>query len=206
MAQTIVPQDRDNIKFMRNPSLTNIKAQKSELFAWFWLTRHRSLSLPGVSGPYFMHLHSNCSRKSLEVISGSKEIRFVRVPRRVPAVRRIRARISQNRSGQWICLDFKALRIEPTHYTIRTYDADRHHNHLESLAVEGSDDGASWTEIGRHKNNWDLKDRLAVKMFIVSRIGNFPRIRLRQTGPNHKRQNDRKISAFEVLGAIARVS
>jgi hypothetical protein len=30
---------------------------------------------------------------------------------------------SKHEPGQWICLDFKTLRIEPTHYTIRAgYD------------------------------------------------------------------------------------
>jgi hypothetical protein len=47
---------------------------------------------------------------------------------------------SEHEPGQWICLDFKTLKIEPMHYTIRSFD-------LKSWAVEGSDDGASWTKI-----------------------------------------------------------
>jgi hypothetical protein len=59
---------------------------------------------------------------------------------------------SEDEPGQWICLDFKTLRIEPTHYTIRTGCE----NQLKSWAVEGSDDGASWTEIDRREDNGHL--------------------------------------------------
>jgi hypothetical protein len=38
---------------------------------------------------------------------------------------------SQNEPGQWISWDFKALRIEPTHYTIRTYDSGPNDPHLK---------------------------------------------------------------------------
>jgi hypothetical protein len=84
---------------------------------------------------------------------------------------------SENKPGQWICLDFKTLRIEPTHYTIRTYGWEP--RHPKSWAVEGSDDGALWTEIDRRKNNSDLNDRRVVKTFAISRSGSFGRIRLR---------------------------
>jgi hypothetical protein len=56
---------------------------------------------------------------------------------------------SDDKPSQWICLGFKTLRIEPTHYTIRT----GHWSPLKSWAVEGSDDGVSWTEIDRRENN-----------------------------------------------------
>jgi hypothetical protein len=49
---------------------------------------------------------------------------------------------SKHEPGQWISWDFKALRIEPTPYTIQTYYVGRHADHLKSCTVEGSDDGA----------------------------------------------------------------
>jgi hypothetical protein len=78
---------------------------------------------------------------------------------------------SQDKPGQWICWDFKALKVEPTHYTIRTYDSPTNWYHLKSWAVEGSDDGASWTEIDRRENNSDLNTKLAVKTFAAARPG-----------------------------------
>jgi hypothetical protein len=87
--------------------------------------------------------------------------------------------------GQWICLDFKTLRIEPTHYTIKV-DGEYY---LKSWAIEGSDDGASWTEIDRRENNNDLNKAWVMKTFAVSRPGSFEKIRLRQTGSNHWSNN-----------------
>jgi hypothetical protein len=57
---------------------------------------------------------------------------------------------SEDEPGQWICLDFKTLTIEPTHYTIWELP-------LKSWVVEASDDGGSWMEIDRHENNGGLK-------------------------------------------------
>jgi hypothetical protein len=105
---------------------------------------------------------------------------------------------SESIPGQWICLDFKTLRIEPTHYTIRT----GYLCHLKSWAVEGSDDGAPWTEIDWRENNSDLNDERAVKTFVISQSGSFGWIHLRQTGPNHGDNNCLVLGAFEVLGAV----
>jgi hypothetical protein len=106
---------------------------------------------------------------------------------------------SKNEPGQWICLDFKTLRIEPTHYTIRS----GFYSHLMSWAVEGSDDGTSWTEIDRRENNSDLNGERALKTFAISRTGSFRKIQLRQTGPNHRSYSSLELSAFEVFGAVA---
>jgi hypothetical protein len=106
---------------------------------------------------------------------------------------------SKNEPGQWICCDFKTLRIEPTHYTIR---AGFGHS-LKSWVIEGSDDGTLWTEIDRRENASDLNALRAVKTFAVSRSGSFGRIRLRQTGPNHRGNNCLILIAFELFGAVA---
>jgi hypothetical protein len=110
--------------------------------------------------------------------------------------------LSENKPGEWICCDFKTLRIGPTHYTLRA----GHGFHLKSWAVEGSNDGASWTEIDRHENNSDLNAYGTVKTFAVARSGSVHMIRLRQTGPSHSNHvgtNGLLLSAFEVFGAIA---
>jgi hypothetical protein len=114
---------------------------------------------------------------------------------------------SKDTPDQWISWDFKALRIDPTHYSIRASRWGSCYftqvGHLKSWAVEGSDDGASWTEIDRHENNSDFNSDLAVKTFAVSRSGSFRRIRLRQIGPNHSGNNCLALNAFEVFGAVA---
>jgi hypothetical protein len=109
---------------------------------------------------------------------------------------------SGHEPGEWICWNFKALRIEPTHDTIRTYNARSTGDHLKSRTAEASDDGASRTEMDRRENNSERNDSLAVKMFVVSRFWSFRRIRLRQTGPNHHNNNDLRLIAFEVFRAV----
>jgi hypothetical protein len=42
-----------------------------------------------------------------------------------------------------------------------------------------------------------------VKTFAVWQSASFGRIRLRQTGPNHRGDNSLALSAFEVFGAVA---
>jgi hypothetical protein len=107
---------------------------------------------------------------------------------------------SETEPDQWICFDFKTIRIRPTHYTIQTYDRECH---LKNWVIEGSDDGVSWTEIDRRENNRDLKKEFAVKTFTVSRSGSFPRIRLSQIGPNHYGNNELAFAAFELFGSFA---
>jgi hypothetical protein len=53
--------------------------------------------------------------------------------------------LSENEPGQCICLNFKTVRIERTHYTIQVHVF----NNLESWAIEVSDGGTSSKEIER---------------------------------------------------------
>jgi hypothetical protein len=111
---------------------------------------------------------------------------------------------SENQPGQWICMDFKTVRIEPPHYTVQSRCKFSHSGgRLKNLAVENSDDGASWTEIDRRENNSDLNREWAVKTLAVSRSGSFGRIRLRQTVPNHWGDNELALTAFELFETVA---
>jgi hypothetical protein len=64
-------------------------------------------------------------------------------PQNVAAIGTYSSFWSEDEPGQWICFDFKTLRIEPTHYT--TWNHHRGEKHLKSWAIEGSDNGSSWT-------------------------------------------------------------
>jgi hypothetical protein len=110
---------------------------------------------------------------------------------------------SKTKPDKCICGDFKVLRIESTHYTLRRSSKGPNWSHLKISAVEDSDGHASWTEIDRRGNNSDLNDKSAVKMFGVARSGSFRRIRLRQTGRNHRGSNQLVLIAFEVFRAVA---
>jgi hypothetical protein len=49
-------------------------------------------------------------------------------------------------SGLWICWDFHTMRLRPSHYTIAAWG-------LSSWILEGSVDGASWTQIDRQRDH-----------------------------------------------------
>jgi hypothetical protein len=68
---------------------------------------------------------------------------------------------SKDEPGQWVCWDFRDLRVRPTNYTIRSMG-------LKSWVIEGSVDGKNWTEIDRQTDNEKFK--LACGSF----TGTFP--------------------------------
>jgi hypothetical protein len=118
---------------------------------------------------------------------------------------------SANKPHQWSDWDFKELKIEPTHSTIRTHKGAPNTAHLKSWAIEGSDnDGETWMEIDRRENNNDLNAKWAVKTFPVLPSGSFSLIRLRTlchqgTTPNHRDDDDDDflaLSGFEILGTV----
>jgi hypothetical protein len=82
---------------------------------------------------------------------------------------------SKNDPGQWVCWDFREMRVRPTHYTIQA-------EYLKSWVVEGSLDGKSWTEIDRQTNNQDFNVYAwKTGSFAVSKPAECRFIRLRQT-------------------------
>jgi hypothetical protein len=97
--------------------------------------------------------------------------------------------------GQWICWDFRNLRVRPTHYTIKSFK-------LKSWVVESSL-GERWTEIDRKTDNEDFNafgSRTA--SFAVSKSAECRFIRLRQTGEGHGGKDHLEIRAFEVFGTL----
>jgi hypothetical protein len=104
---------------------------------------------------------------------------------------------STNEPGQWVCWDFREMRVRPTHYTIRT-------DCLKSWVVEGSLDGSSWTEIDRQTDNYDFNHSyIQTASFAVSKPAEFRFIRLTQIGTNHFRNDQLGLAAVEFFGALS---
>jgi hypothetical protein len=55
--------------------------------------------------------------------------------------------------NNWVCYDFKDRRVSPTHYAIRTHNANPDQAHLKSWLVKRSTDGEAWLEVGREESN-----------------------------------------------------
>jgi hypothetical protein len=106
--------------------------------------------------------------------------------------------------GQWICWDFREMRVRLTHYTLWTA-------YLKSWVVEGSLDGARWTEIDRQTDNQDFTGRNGIydhdwntASFRVSRAADFRLIRLKQTDQNHTGNHTLlPLRAVEFFGAFS---
>jgi hypothetical protein len=102
---------------------------------------------------------------------------------------------SKNETGQWVCWDFRALRVLPTHYTIRSL-------RLKSWVVERSLDGQNWTEIDVQVGNQDFKYDWNTASFALSNSGECRFIRLTQTDKNHYGDDELRLRALEFFGTL----
>jgi hypothetical protein len=105
--------------------------------------------------------------------------------------------ISKNEPGQWVCWDFREMRVRPTHCTIQAC-------YLKSWIVEGSLDGSAWTEIDRQTNNQDFKNWWNTASFAVSKPAEFRFIRLTQTDKRPFYDDDvLSLCAVEFFGTLS---
>jgi hypothetical protein len=103
---------------------------------------------------------------------------------------------SKNEPGQWVCWDFREMRVRPTHYTIKAW-------YLKSWVVEGSLDASGWTEIDRQMDNHDFETLWRVVSFAVSNPAEFRFIRLTQTGKNNRDNDVLRLFAVEFFGTLS---
>jgi hypothetical protein len=103
--------------------------------------------------------------------------------------------MSRNEPGQWICWDFREMRICMTHYRI-------HAHCLKTWIVECSMDGDSWTEIDRRTDIQNYKGGWAVVSFQVSNVVECRFIRLTQTDKNYQ-GHDSLLCVLEFFGTLS---
>ena len=112
---------------------------------------------------------------------------------------------SNNEKDSWVCYDFRERRVKPRSYTVRSmFNMCRGKHYLKSWVFEGSNDGTTWTELNRQRNNSDLKGSYATHNFKVSVSPNesFRFLRLRQTGKNHADCYFMIFSGLEIFGVL----
>jgi hypothetical protein len=83
---------------------------------------------------------------------------------------------SEPKKNQWICYDFKVMRVSITHYSIRSASEAA----PRDWVVEGSVDGSTWFEMDRRRDD----DCLSVRTFQVSYSDPIRMFRFRQRGVN----------------------
>jgi hypothetical protein len=109
--------------------------------------------------------------------------------------------VSHTRNN-WVCYDFKERMVVPTHYTIRSHDGVPDYSHLKSWVVETSADGESWREVAREENSEQLNSSRFTGTFAVAGGGESRFIRLVNIGKNHYGDDQLRISAWEIFGAL----
>jgi hypothetical protein len=114
---------------------------------------------------------------------------------------------SVDQPNQWVCLDFKNMKIEPTHYSIETSrEGNNDYLLLSDWLIEGSDDGATWIELDRHENDRQLSGPCQTVTFSVSQSSEIRFFRIRQIGLNRSGSNYLSFSRLEIFGKIQGVT
>jgi hypothetical protein len=97
--------------------------------------------------------------------------------------------------GQWVCWDFRELRIRPTHYTIKSA-------WLTSWEVSGSLDGTTWTELDRQNEVTNFKDGFETASFAIATAVECRFLRLIQTEERKGGNDYLVLKAFEIFGTL----
>jgi hypothetical protein len=103
---------------------------------------------------------------------------------------------SKNEPGQWVCWDFREMRVRLTHYTICSRS-------LKSWILEASLDGASWTEADRQTGNLDFRFGTNTVSFAVSTPTECRFIRLTQTDKDYDGDDRLLLYTVEFFGALS---
>ena len=90
---------------------------------------------------------------------------------------------SNNEEKVFICFDFKDKLINPSSYSIKSYNDGQTSGHLRNWVVEVSNDKNTWKTIDKHENDSVLRGNNIIATFNTEETKEFYRfIRLRQTG------------------------
>jgi hypothetical protein len=105
--------------------------------------------------------------------------------------------------NQWLCYDFKNMRIRPTHYSIRSRPDNSAWVHApRNWFVEVSNDGSNWTQIDEHQNDGSLAGVNVTRTFTVSEPDYCRYVRIRHTGMTSSTYRYVVINAFELFGLL----
>lgn len=110
-------------------------------------------------------------------------------------------------SSAWIKIDFKTLKIRPTHYSLKCGQGrGSDSGYPKNWRLEGSNDDSDWTILDNHSNDRSFTNDYEVKTFKIqteiSEDKSFRYLRLKQTGDNSSNKNLLILSAMEFFGAL----
>lgn len=111
---------------------------------------------------------------------------------------------SKDEPNQYIMFDFKDMRVNPTHYMIRTQGCGANCCHMKSWVCELSEDGTEWIEGDRQKDSSNLNGSFMVGVFpIKTEVPlKYRYIRIKQIGPNWFNDNRMIMCGVEFFGTL----
>jgi prefoldin subunit 5 len=155
-------------------------------------------SLDGIIAYLTKKYHGNVHYRKIVTISSKSDTRdYEYRVQNAADLSSSRAFDSVDEPEQWVCWDFREMRVRLTHYTIATW-------FLKSWVIEGSLDGTSWTALDRQTDTQHFKlVTLSHASFALSRPAEFRFIRLTQTGKRHDGRDVLALKAVEFFGTLS---
>jgi hypothetical protein len=111
---------------------------------------------------------------------------------------------TKNQQGSWLCLNFKQMRIIPTHYTLVTFHDCRGWTaqHPHSWILKGRDDKSQCRVFDERKGVTELNGPDRTATFAISKTMKCSAIWLTVSAPNWGEEFGLELYAFEVFGTL----
>ena len=114
---------------------------------------------------------------------------------------------SKNEPNSWLFIDFKEIKVNPSHYSIKSNGwSGKGNHHPQSWDIEGSTDLISWDLLDSRRNETSLDDRDASNTFTISCQTNkrkyYRYLRIMQKDKNTANNNHLVIGSIEFFGQI----
>jgi predicted nucleic acid-binding Zn-ribbon protein len=162
------------------------------------IPRKETEPLEGIISYLTKKYGGNVQKKGIVIITSKSIVQDDprRAPENVADLTSISTFWSKDEPRQWVCWDFRDMRVCPTHYTITSWS-------LKSWVVEGSSSGGSWTVIDRQSNRHDFETDWKTASFPVATPAAFRFIRLTQTDKKTNGSDALPLRAVEFFGTLS---
>ena len=110
----------------------------------------------------------------------------------------------ENDSDAWLCLDFKDKKVNPSHYSLKSYPGGN--VNIINWNIEGSNDGEKWEILDSQRDSSALTSSNAEVTFEMKNKPHndeyYRYLRIHQTGQNNNNDYRMIISSIEYFGSI----
>ena len=110
----------------------------------------------------------------------------------------------ENDSDAWLCLDFKDKKVNPSHYSLKSYPSGNYN--IINWNIEGSNNGEKWEILDSQRDSSALTSSNAEVTFEMKNKPHndeyYRYLRIHQTGQNNCNDYRMIISSIEYFGSI----